>query len=313
MSTAAVRMIFMQSPSGPAASSLLLGGVRVVRGYSGPMGYQTLLIERRGAVEVVTMNRPEVRNAQNTALLTELDEALRAADRDEGVNVIVVAGAGPHFSAGHDLKAYVGEAPSDEWHEKRKTPEGKLDHERTMYFDKAMAIRDLRKPTIAMVQGKCVAGGLMVALMCDLVIAADDAVFSNPVLRMTGAAVEALVEARDMPVRSAKEFLWTGDDLDAAEAQRLGLVNRVVARDRLEDETMGLAERVASMPAVTVQNTKRSLNHAEDLRGFRNALEYHFMVHQFQHNTRTSLDALAERQKKPSMKAVFEDRDKDFR
>ena len=100
------------------------------------MGFQTILVERRGAVEVITMNRPEVRNAQNTALLTELDAALRSADADPDVNVIVVTGAGPHFSAGHDLKAYVGEAPSDEWHEKRKTPEGKFDHERTMYFDK---------------------------------------------------------------------------------------------------------------------------------------------------------------------------------
>src|SRR5919106_170452 len=209
------------------------------------MGYQTLLVERRGAVELVTMNRPEVRNAQNTALLTELDEALRAADADPGVNVIVIAGAGPHFSAGHDLKAYVGEAPSDEWHEKRKTPEGKFEHERRMYFEKSMAIRDLEKPTIAMVQGKCIAGGLMVACMCDLIVAADDAVFQNPVLRMTGAGVEALVEIADLSPRKSKEFLWTGDEIDAAEAHRLGLVNRVVPRDRLEDETMTLAERIA--------------------------------------------------------------------
>jgi enoyl-CoA hydratase/carnithine racemase len=276
------------------------------------MGYQTILVERRGSVELVTMNRPEVRNAQNTQLLTELDEALHAADRDPDVNVIVVAGAGPHFSSGHDLKAYVGEAPSDEWHEKRKTPEGKFEHERTMYFDKAMAIRDLARPTIAMVQGKCIAGGLMVACMCDLIVAADDAIFQNPVLRMTGAGVEALVEIADLSPRKAKEFLWTGDEIDAAEAHRLGLVNRVVPRERLEQETMALAERIAKMPPVTARNVKRSINHAMDLAGFRNALEYHFMVHQFQHNTKTSLDALAERKQKGSMKEVFRDRDKDF-
>jgi len=276
------------------------------------MGYQTVLVERRGAVEWVTMNRPEVRNAQNTQLLTELDQALQAADRDEDVNAIVIAGAGPHFSAGHDLKAYVGEAPSDEWHEKRKTPEGKLDHERTMYFEKSLAVRDLRKPTIAMVQGKCVAGGLMVALMCDLIVAADDAVFSNPVLRMTGAGVESLVEIRDLSPRAAKEFLWTAAEIGAAEAHRLGLVNRVVPLDRLEPETLALATSIAKLPTIVTQNTKRSINHAEDLRGFRNALEYHFMVHQFQHNTKTSLDALAERKTKGSMKQVFEDRDKQF-
>jgi len=181
-----------------------------------------------------------------------------------------------------------------------------------MYFDKSMAIRDLRTPTIAMVQGKCVAGGLMVALMCDLVVAADDAVFQNPVLRMTGAAVEALVEIRDMSARAAKEFLWTGDELGAPDALRLGLVNRVVARERLEDETLALAERIAKIPPVTAQNVKRSINHAEDLAGFRSALEYHFMVHQFTHNTKTALDALAARQQKGSMKEVFADRDKQF-
>jgi enoyl-CoA hydratase len=276
------------------------------------MGYQTILVERRGPVEFITMNRPEVRNAQNTQLLNELDEALHIADRDPDVAVIVIAGAGPHFSAGHDLKAYVGEAPSDEWHEKRKTPEGKFEHERRMYFDKSMAIRDLDKPTIAMVQGKCIAGGLMVACMCDLIVAADDAVFQNPVLRMTGAGVEVLVEIADMSPRKAKEFLWTGDEIDAADAHRLGLVNRVVPRSDLDQETMALAERIAKVPAATVRNVKRSINHAQDLAGFRNALEYHFMVHQFQHNTKTSLDALAERKQKGSMKEVFRDRDKDF-
>ena len=277
-----------------------------------PAMYETLLVERRGAVEFITMNRPDVRNAQNTALLTDLDEATRAADRDDDVHVIVITGAGPHFSAGHDLKAYVGEAPSDEWHEKRRTPEGKFDHERTMYFDKAMAIRDLRTPTIAAVNGKCIAGGLMVALMCDLIVAAEDASFANPVLRMTGAAVEALVEIRDLPPRIAKEFLWTGRDIGADEAHRLGLVNAVVPSGDLEAEAMALGERIAKLPPVTAQNVKRSINQAEDLRGFRNALEYHFMVHQFQHNTKTSLDALAERTTKGSMKQVFEERDRDF-
>jgi enoyl-CoA hydratase/carnithine racemase len=278
------------------------------------MGYQTLLAERRGAVEWITMNRPEVRNAQNTQMLNELDDAIRTAEADPDVNVIVLAGAGKDWSAGHDLKAYVGEAPSDEWHEKRKTPEGKFEHERSMYFERCLAIRECRKPVIAAVQGNCIAGGFMVAAACDLLVASDDAVFQNPVLRMTGAGVEALMEpyAFAFNFRKAKEFLWTGDKIGAAEAERLGLVNRVVPRDRLEEETMALAERIAKVPPTTVQNVKRSLNHAEDLAGMRNALEYHFMVHQFQHNTKTSLDALTERQQKGSMKQVFEDRDKQF-
>lgn len=276
------------------------------------MGYQTILVERRGAVEWVTMNRPEVRNAQNTALLDELDEALRAADADPEVNVIVIAGAGKDFSAGHDLKAYVGEAQADVWHERRKTPEGKFEHERKQYFEKSLAIRDLTKPTIAMVQGNCIAGGLMVAAMCDLIVASDDAKFSNPVLRMTGAGVEVLSEPYSFGFRKAKEFLFTGDVIDAEEAARLGFVNRVVPLAELEAATSTLAERIAKMPPGTVQNVKRSINHAEDLAGFRQALEYHFMVHQFQHNTKASLDALEERKQKGSMKEVFADRDKTF-
>src|SRR5438874_2878671 len=199
------------------------------------MGYQTLLIERRGAVELVTMNRPEVRNAQNSALILELDEAMHAADDDPDVNVIVLAGAGRDFSAGHDLKAYVGEAEADAWHEKRKTPEGKFEHERKLYFEKCLAIRDLAKPTIAQVQGHCVAAGFMLAAMCDLIVAADDAVFQNPVLRMSGAGVEVLAEPFDMGARKAKEFLFTGEALAAEEARELGMVNRGVPRGSLED------------------------------------------------------------------------------
>src|SRR5437870_2538571 len=185
------------------------------------MGYQTIIVERRGSVELITMNRPEVRNAQNTALITELDDAMHAADDDGAVNVIVLAGAGKDFSAGHDLKAYVGEAPSDEWHEKRKTPEGKFEHERKMYFEKCLAIRDLTKPTISMVQGHCVAAGMMLAAMCDLIVASEDAVFQNPVLRMTGAGVEVLAEPFELGFRKAKEFLFTGDELTAQQAQQL--------------------------------------------------------------------------------------------
>src|SRR6266567_1330390 len=277
------------------------------------MGYQTLLVERRGAVEWITMNRPEVRNAQNTALILELDQAMRAADADPDAHVIVLAGAGKDFSAGHDLKAYVGEAAADEWHQMRSTPEGKFEHERTLYFEKCLAIRDLSKPTIAMVQGHCVAAGLMLAAMCDLIVAAEDATFQNPVLRMTGAGVEVLSEPFGIGFRKAKEFLWTGDEIDAQEAWRLGLVNRVVTNAQLEEETMQLAERIAKIPPVTAQNVKRSINHAQDLGGFRAALEYNFMVHQFTHNTKTALDALAARQSKSSMKEVFKDRDEQFK
>ncbi|MGO9456442.1 MAG: enoyl-CoA hydratase-related protein, partial [Acidimicrobiales bacterium] len=192
------------------------------------MGAEPVLYRTDGAVATVTMNRPEVANAQDTALIDALDRAFDRAGADEEVRVVILAGAGKHFSSGHDLKALVGQTEADHWVALRETPEGKFLHEKTMYVDRCRRIRDFPKPTIAAVQGSCVAAGLMLAAMCDLIVAADDATFSNPVLRMTGAAVELLVEPWELGIRKAKEFLLTGETIDAQEAWRLGLANRVV-------------------------------------------------------------------------------------
>jgi enoyl-CoA hydratase len=150
----------------------------------------------------------------------------------------------------------------------------------------------------------------MLAAMCDLIVAADDAVFSNPVLRLSGAGVELLVEPWELGIRKAKEFLLTGDTIDAAEAWRLGLVNRVVPRAELTEQARQLADRVALVPPVTAQTVKDSLNHTADLMGKRDALKYHFMAHHWVHNTSTALGALAARQQKGSMAEVFAERDR---
>ena len=268
--------------------------------------------ERIGAVARITMQRAEVRNAQNTALILALDDAMRAAAADDGVRVVILAGAGPSFSSGHDLKAVVGEARDDAWRKLRRTPEGRYKHERELYVDKCLAIYHLPKPTIAQVQGHCVAAGLMLAAMCDLIVAADDAVFANPVLRMTGAGVELLVEPWELGFRKAKEFLWTGDAIDAREAWRLGLVNRVVPRKRLAAETLVLAERIALVPPVTASLVKESLNQTAALMGKEHAWRYHFMVHQFMHGTKTAMDALRARKKSGSMKRMLAERDRAF-
>jgi enoyl-CoA hydratase len=224
--------------------------------------------------------------------------------------VVILGAEGKHFSAGHDLKELL--AGEEHWAAMRDTPEGKLVHEQTMYFDKLVRIRDFRKVTIAAVQGTCSAAGLMLACMCDLIVAADDAVFSNPVLRMTGAGVELLVEPWELGVRKAKEFLWTGDALDAREAWRLGLVNRVVPRARLARETLALAERIALVPPVTASLVKESLNQTAALMGKEHAWRYHFMVHQFMHGTKTASDALKARKKSGSMKRMLAERDRPF-
>jgi enoyl-CoA hydratase len=171
-------------------------------------------------------------------------------------------------------------------------------------------IYDFRKPTIASVQGSCVAAGLMLACMCDLIVAADDAVFSNPVLRMTGAGVELLVEPWELGMRKAKEFLLTGDKIDAQEAWRLGLVNRVVPGKELMHAARALADKIALVPPTTAQVVKDSINHTFELMGKTDSWKYHFMAHHWMHNTATALTALEERKKKGSMKEVFADRDK---
>jgi len=269
------------------------------------MAEPPVLYATRGHVATITMNRPEVANAQDTALIDGIDAALDTADADDEVRVVVLAGNGKHFSAGHDLKALVGDTEPDEWRKLRETPEGKFRHEQVMYYDRCLRLYSFRKPTIAAVQGACVAAGLMLACMCDLIVAADDATVQNPVLRMTGAGVELLVEPWELGIRKAKEFLWTGEKLDAQEAWRLGLVNRVVPRAELGERVDELADRVALVPPATAQVTKDSLNQTASLMGKDASWKYHFMAHHWMHNTETAASALRARQEKTSMREVF--------
>jgi enoyl-CoA hydratase len=277
---------------------------------SGPGGSEpVVLYDVGGSVATITLNRPEAANAQSMALINALDEAFDLAERDDDVRVVVLAGKGKHFSSGHDLKELVG-PESGALRDLRSTPEGKFHHEQEMYVEKCRRIHDFRKPTIAAVQGRCVAGGLMLACMCDIIIASDDAVFSNPVLRMSGAAVELLVEPWEMGIRKAKEFLLAAEELDAEEALRVGLVNRVVPRDELESSAAELAARIALVPPITAEIVKASINNVAELQGKSASWRYHFMAHHFAHNTATSLGALKEREQMGSMREVYAARDR---
>lgn len=272
--------------------------------------FETIIYEVDGPVATITMNRPEVANAQNTALIDELDAAFDLAELDTGVRVVILAGAGKHFSSGHDLKAIVGDVEPDEWRKMRETPEGKFRHEKVMYFDRCVRIYNFPKPTIAAVQGKCIAAGLMLATMCDLIVASDDASFQNPVLKMSGAGVELLVEPWELGIRKAKEFLLTGDQIDAQEAWRLGMVNRVVPRDALLATARELAAKIALVPPVTAERVKDSINRTFEFMGKSHSWHYHFMAHHWTHNTATALGMLEERKQMTSMKEVFDARDK---
>jgi enoyl-CoA hydratase len=254
-----------------------------------------------GAVATITLARPEAANAQNSALITELDAAFDRALADDAVRVVVLQAEGKHFSAGHDLKELL--AGEEHWAAMRDTPEGKLEHEQTMYWDKLVKIRDFPKPTIAAVQGTCSAAGMMLACMCDLIVAADDATFSNPVLRMSGVGVELLVEPWELGPRKAKEFLLCARTINAVDAERYGLVNRVVPRDSLHAEARAMADDVALVPPLTARMVKDSINHMVDLMGQRESWKYHFMLHQFVSNTPTAL-AKTEARKQGGMDAV---------
>jgi enoyl-CoA hydratase len=268
-----------------------------------PTGGLDPVVEYRvdGPVAWIVMNRPGAANAQSSQLITELDAALDRADADDAVRVVVLAGEGKHFSAGHDLKEILG--GTDPWSQSRSTIEGTLRHEQVMYFDKCVRLRDFRKPTIAAVQGACAAAGLMLACMCDMIVAADDARFSNPVLRMSGAAVELLVEPWELGPRKAKEFLLCQLVLDAAEAERLGLANRVVPRAELWPHVQEMAETIALVPPITAQAVKDTINRMVDLQGQREHWRYHFMVHQFVSTTETAVSMRAGRSNMDDVKA----------
>jgi enoyl-CoA hydratase len=249
---------------------------------------ETIRYEVDGPVATVTLNRPDAANAQSSQLITELDAAFDRAGSDSAVRVVVLAAAGKHFSAGHDLKEIL--AGEEHWAAMRATPEGKLEHERVMYWDKLVRIRDFPKITVAAVQGVCSAAGLMLAAMCDLIVAADDATFSNPVARMSGVGVELLIEPWELGPRKAKEFLLCATTLDAFAAERIGLVNRVVDRDDLGAAAHALAEQIALVPPITASAIKDTINHTVDRMGQRDSWQYHFMVHQFVSNSAEALD-----------------------
>lgn len=243
------------------------------------MTYETIEIERQDAVARIFLNRPTKRNAQNTQMLDELDAAFTSLGQDPSVRVVVLAGHGEHFSAGHDLKETREEKGM-------MTTEGHWQYEERRYVGYCLNIWDFPKPTICQVQGACVAGGFSLANMCDLIVASDDAYFSDPTLTtLSSASLEVLIHPWVMGLRKAKELLFTGERLQAAEALQIGMINRVVPRQELDAVTMALAHKIAKNAPFATRLTKRSVNRTLDMQGFRTSLTAHFDLHQLQHTT----------------------------
>ncbi|MER6616180.1 enoyl-CoA hydratase [Streptomyces xantholiticus] len=259
--------------------------------------------ELRGPVALVTLNRPEYRNAQNSAMTYALDRALYRAGADDRVRVVVLAGAGEHFCAGHDIGTPERDAhlPFDRraglwWdHSDKHGAESRFARESEVYLGMCRRWRELPKPVVASVQGACIAGGLMLAWVCDLIVASDDAFFADPVVRMGIPGVEYFAHPWVMPPRIAKEFLYTGERMSARRAYEVGMINRVVARAELPEKTMELADRIADMPRMGLALTKRAVNQAEDLQGMHTGMDSAFGLHHLAHahNAETASDPLA--------------------
>ncbi len=250
-----------------------------------------VLYEVRDGVAWVTMNRERYNNAQNSQMTYALDAAFRQAVDDPAVKAIVLAGAGKHFSAGHDIgtpgrdiarsfdRAHL--VPD---HVGRPGAELLYTREQEVYLGMCRRWRDITKPTIAMVQGACIAGGLMLAWVCDLIVASDDAFFQDPVSKLMGIpGVEYFAHGFELPPRVAKEFLLLGERMGAERAYSFGMVNKVVPRAELQQATAEMAAKLAVQGSLGMWLTKQAVNHVEELRGKRNAMDAAFHMHHFAH------------------------------
>jgi enoyl-CoA hydratase len=261
------------------------------------MDYKFITYEAldNGAIARITLNRPRQRNAQNRGLLVELDDAFLAAERDDAVRIVILAGAGPIFSAGHDLgssdqraeeKPGEGQHPSYQLHGATLPgAEARYLQEWHYFFENTRRWRNLRKITVASVQGSVFAAGLMLAWACDFIVAAEGTVFADVVgTRLGMCGVEYFAHPWEFGPRKAKELLLTGDAIDADEAYRLGMVTKVFQGDELPAKTLEFARRIAKVPTMAAMLIKEAVNQTVDNQGFYNSLNACFTLHELNHS-----------------------------
>lgn len=256
------------------------------------MNFETVLIDKPDKeITRITLNRPETRNAQSVKLLYELNAAFDTAAGDSETKVIVLAANGPHFSSGHDLRdtnqneQFRSQKPVGTWCGFGCAgAEAQMSKEKEVYLGFSERWRNIPKPTIAQVQGKVIAGGLMLIWPCDIIIASENAMFADNTVDMGVNGVEYMAHPWELGARKAKELLFTSDWIDAVEAHRLGMINHVVPQDDLERFTLALARRIALKPAFALKLSKESVNAAEDAQGRVSAMSTAFALHQLAHS-----------------------------
>jgi len=234
-------------------------------------------------VAIISLNRPDKHNAQNLELLEALDACWSRAAQDDSVNVIVVRANGRNFSAGHDVS---GSACEEQVNSFSYATEGITNQylwEQRTYFEFARRWRNNPKPSIAAVQGACVAAGLMLCWPCDLIIAADNAWFSDPTIMMGIAGVEYHGHTWELGARKAKQLLFTAGRITAAQAEKYGMVNEVVPLNELDSYTLNLAKDISKHNRFSLMMAKRVVNQTLDTMGQSAALQAGFDIHQFQH------------------------------
>jgi enoyl-CoA hydratase len=240
-----------------------------------------------GGIAIVTLDRPDTRNAQNKRMTYELNACFDDAARSGAVKVIILQAAGPHFSSGHDLhdreshREFDLVSPNAGF--SRDGQEGQMAFEEEVYFQMCWRWRNLPKPVIAAAQGKTIAGGLMLLWVADIILAADDALFSDPVVGMGVNGVEYFAHPWELGARKAKELLFTGDFIGAEDAMRLGMVNHVVPASELHDAALALARRIACRPSFALKLAKESVNQTLDAQGQWTALRSAFMIQHLAH------------------------------
>jgi enoyl-CoA hydratase len=244
--------------------------------------------EPAAGVARIVLARPDTHNAQNKSMLYALDEAFTRASHDDAVKVVILAADGRHFSSGHDLR---DRSRFDEFRGVTcwagfglPGAEGYFAQEEELYVGMCWRWRNLPKPTIAQVQGKVIAGGLMLVWPCDLIVASRDAEFSDPVVAFGVNGHEYFVHPFEVGARVAKHMLFTGEPLSAEDAYRLGMVTKLVERDELEEATLRLAQKIASRPSMGLKLAKLAVNQVLEAQGEWTGIQAAFSLHQLGHS-----------------------------